>query len=222
MTRGPVPTDRNYLLPPVFRIKVDDETPFRPNLGTLCLPDLWLIISSRSPPPFPLLAFHRGFSSPQCTVKTHDSTIDFFLDGPLSARWDDGVFLVDRGSVGGERERGREREEIERRWRSSVEKIYDGETGRFIGLRELRLWREVFYLTKFTLDLFSLFSPFLVCVLSRRINRGMYEVCIDGTRRGQEPWAKQECWPRVFWLLNRCSNWAIQEAVDGFPLSLAP
>lgn len=138
MTRGPVPTDRNYLLPPVFRIKVDDETPFRPNLGTLCLPDLWLIISSRSPPPFPLLAFHRGFSSPQCTVKTHDSTIDFFLDGPLSARWDDGVFLVDRGSVGGEKERkgkGRDREKVAikrgkniRRWNWEIYRVKRIET----------------------------------------------------------------------------------------------
>lgn len=32
-----------------------------------------------------------------------------------------------------------ERERGGGRWRSSVEKIYDGETGRFIGLRELRL-----------------------------------------------------------------------------------
>lgn len=79
MTRGPVPTDRNYLLPPVFRIKVDDETPFRPNLGTLCLPDLWLIISSRSPPPFPLLAFHRGFSSPASMYRKNSWLNDRFF-----------------------------------------------------------------------------------------------------------------------------------------------
>lgn len=81
---------------------------------------------------------------PRCTVKTHDSPIDFTrsmdryrFDG-TTASW-----RIAEAIVGGEKERGegkgkgRDREEVEggRSWRSTVEKIY-GETGRFIGLRD--------------------------------------------------------------------------------------
>lgn len=130
------------------------SNPFRPNLGTLCPPPPnYLPISLSSASHFPLLAFHPGFSSPASMYRKNSwLTVRFFpLDGPLSARWDDGVLWIAEAIEERQRERGGGR------WRSSVEKIYDGETGRFIGLRELRLWREVFYSTKFTLDLFPLF-----------------------------------------------------------------
>lgn len=113
MTRGPVPTEiRNHLFARFPGLKSTDQplsSPFSP---------LLLLRRLFSRGPFILNFLHL----PQCTIKTHDSPIDF-------ARWDV-IGSMGRRRLGGSRKGGgREKKggvwhgTEGGRWRSTVEKI---------------------------------------------------------------------------------------------------